>query len=231
MSIARTVVLAVDDHPLIRSALREIVSCAGGGPIELLEAADPEGGLALLAQRHDIDLVFLDLSFADHDGLGYVQRYRAAAPLVPVIIYTMHEDAATLAQALARGAAGIVPKTHSPQLLQRAIQLVMEGGIYVPPQLARQLAGGEPAAKGVRAAAAAPLGLTEQQWKILELLAQGMPNKMIARKLGLAPSTVKNQLTVVFGALGVSNRTQAAIAAARALSARVQSEESRITST
>jgi len=61
--------------------------------------------------------------------------------------------------------------------------------------------------------------ITDQQWKILELLAQGMPNKLIARKLGLAPSTVKNQLTTVFGALGVSNRTQAAMAA-RALAVR-----------
>ena len=230
MSIAPTVVLAVDDHPLIRSALREVVSCTGAGSIELVEAGDPAEGLALLTQRHDIDLVFLDLSFVGHDGLAYVERYRAAAPLVPVIIYTMHEDAATLAQALARGAAGIIPKTHSPQLLQRAIQLVMEGGVYVPPQLVRQLARGEPAAKGVREAAAAPLAMSEQQWKILELVAQGMPNKLIARKLGLAPSTVKNQLTMVFGALGVSNRTQAAIAA-RALLARVQSAESRVAST
>jgi DNA-binding NarL/FixJ family response regulator len=219
MSTAASVVLAVDDHPLIRSALREIVSCAGAGCIELVEAGDPAEGLALLAQRHDIDLVFLDLSFDGHNGLAYVERYRAAAPLVPVIIYTMHEDAATLAQALARGAAGIIPKTHSPQLLQRAIQLVMEGGVYVPPQLARQLARGEPAAKPMRAAAPAPLAMSEQQRKILDLLVQGMPNKIIARKLGLAPSTVKNQLTTVFGALGVSNRTQAAMAA-RALAPR-----------
>jgi LuxR family maltose regulon positive regulatory protein len=55
--------------------------------------------------------------------------------------------------------------------------------------------------------------MSEQQWKILELLAQGSPNKAIARQLGIAASTVKNQLTVVFGKLGVSNRTQAAIAA------------------
>ena len=222
MSTAPTVVLAVDDHPLIRSALREIVSCVGAGCTELLEAGDPAEGLALLAQRHDIDLVFLDLSFGGDDGLDYVERYRVTAALVPLIIYTMHEDAATLAQALARGAAGIIPKTHSPRLLQRAIQVVMEGGIYVPPQLARQLAHEEspprlPAAPPP--ACAASVAITDQQWKILELLAQGMPNKLIARKLGLAPSTVKNQLTTVFGALGVSNRTQAAMAA-RALAVR-----------
>src|ERR1044071_8622352 len=204
MSTAPTVVLAVDDHPLIRSALREIVSCVGAGCTELLEAGDPAEGLALLAQRHDIDLVFLDLSFSGDDGLDYVERYRATAALVPLIIYTMHEDAATLAQALARGAAGIIPQTHSPRQLRRRL-----ANEEPPPRL--------PAAPPP--ACAASVAITDQQWKILELLAQGMPNKLIARKLGLAPSTVKNQLTTVFGALGVSNRTQAAMAA-RALAVR-----------
>jgi DNA-binding NarL/FixJ family response regulator len=209
MSTAPTVVLVVDDHPLIRCALREVVSCAGTGCIEIVEAANPLQGLALLEQREDLDLVLLDLNFSGHDGLAYVERYRAAAPLVPVIVYTVHEDAATLTHALARGAVGIIPKTHSPELVRRAIRLVMDGGVYMPPQLARQLARSEPAPK--------PSGsqtvMSEQQLKILELLAQGMPNKTIARKLGLAPSTVKNRLTTVFERLGVVNRTQAAVAA------------------
>src|ERR1044072_3407098 len=118
MSTAPTVVLAVDDHPLIRSALREIVSCVGAGCTELLEAGDPAEGLALLAQRHDIDLVFLDLSFGGDDGLDYVERYRATAGLVPLILYTMHEDAATLAPALARARARALG--HHPEEPPRA---------------------------------------------------------------------------------------------------------------
>ena len=204
----QTVVLTVDDHPLIRAALREVVGLMAR-PVELLEASNPEEGLAVLQGRPDTDLVFLDLNFAQHDGLAFVERFRMAAPAVPLVIYTMHEDAATLRQALARGAAGIVPKTHSPQLLQKAIELVMDGGIYLPPQLARQLAApdAEPAPRSVG------LAMSEQQWRILELLAQGLPNKAIAKQIGVAASTVKNQLTVVFDKLGVSNRTQAAIAA------------------
>ena len=203
-----TVVLTVDDHPLIRSALREVVALMAKR-IELIEASNPEEGLAVLRGRPDTDLVFLDLNFSQHDGLAFVERFRAAAPAAPLIIYTMHEDLLTLKQALAHGAAGIVPKTHSPKLLERAIELVMEGGIYLPPELARQLAAPQ-AAPAARPQTAA---MSAQQWKILELLAQGLPNKAIARELGIAASTVKNQLTVVFGKLGVSNRTQAAIAA------------------
>ena len=203
--VGSLVVLIVDDHPLIRSAFREAL-CGMAESVELLEAANPEDGLALLGQRADADLIVLDLNFSQHDGLKFIQRFRTAAPAVPLVIYTMHEDAATLKLALACGAAGVIPKTHSRKLLQKAVELVMEGGIYLPPVLAQQLADSEPGQPPAR-------GMTRQQWKILELLAEGSPNKEIARKLGIASSTVKNHLHAIFERLGVSNRTQAAIAA------------------
>src|SRR5438874_13471924 len=106
------VVLSVDDHPLIRSALREVVALKAER-IDLMEASNPEEGLALLRQRPDTDLVFLDLNFSHHEGLAFVERFRSVAPAAPLFIYTMHEDVATLRQALALGAAGIIPKTHS----------------------------------------------------------------------------------------------------------------------
>ncbi len=199
-------VLTVEDHPLIRSALREVLHLRAER-VELLEAVTPPEGLAVLERRPDLDLVMLDVNFAQHDGLAFIDRFRAAAPATPLMVYTMHEDAPTLKLALARGAAGLVPKTHSPAMLQKAIEQVMDGGIYVPPELAGGLS--LPAA----GAPAAPADFSGQQWRLLELLAQGLPNKTIARELGLAPSTVKNQLTILFGKLGVSNRTQAAIAA------------------
>jgi len=211
-SVKPTVVLTVDDHPLIRSALREVVALMTER-IELIEASNPEEGLEQLRRRPDTDLVFLDLNFSQHDGLAYIERFRSAAPAAPLVVYTMHEDPLTLRQALAHGAAGIVPKTHPAKLLQKAIELVMDGGVYLPPELARQLAGPEAAPASRPGEAAMSVAMSGQQWKILELLAQGMPNKVIARELGIAASTVKNQLTVVFDKLGVSNRTQAAIAA------------------
>lgn len=200
------VVLTVEDHPLMRSALREVIGLVAER-VELLEAADPPAGLAFLERRADVDLVLLDLNFAAYRGEEFIARFRAASPASPLVVYTMHEDPVTLRQALARGAVGIVPKTHAALQLQKAIEIVMDGGVYVPPELARQLASPDPAER-----TAAP-AMSEQQWKILERLAQGFPNKAIAKDLGIAPSTVKNQLTVVFDKLGVSNRTQAAIAA------------------
>ena len=205
------VVLTVDDHPLIRSGLRELLSEMAKG-IEIVEASDPDEGMAVLRGRADIDLAFLDVRFAHHDGLAFLERFRAAAPAVPVIVYTMHEDAPTQQRALALGAAGVVPKTQPCELLQRAIRIVMDGGIYVPPELADAAAGGAPEAV-MRLDAAPGQRMNRRQRRILELLAQGLPNKEIARRLGIASSTVKNQLILVFDRLGVSNRTQAAIAA------------------
>ena len=80
--------------------------------------------------------MLLDLNFAGHNGLAFIEKFRTAAPTTPLVVYTMHEDVATLRQALARGAVGIVPKTHSAKLLQKAIELVMDGGVYVPAELA-----------------------------------------------------------------------------------------------
>ena len=199
------VILTVDDHPLIRSALRELLSTMAP-TVELLEAADPEAGLKFVRQRPDIDLAFLDLTFPRQDGLSYIKMFRAAAPAVPLIVYTMHDDPSTLREALALGAAGIIPKTHRRELLQPAIELVLAGGVYLPPELGRRLV---PSAPQWTPAAT----LTQQQRRILTLLAQGHPNKEIARRLGIATSTVKSQLTVVFERLNVSNRTQAAIVA------------------
>ena len=205
--------LIVDDHPLMRSALREALApqCA-----EIVEAEDPEAGLEQLAARPDIDVIVLDLNFSTHEGLAFIPRYRQAAPAAPLVIYTIYEDAHTLNRALALGAAGVIPKTHSQALLQKAIALVMEGGVYVPPLLARTLSSPLPPAGAEHTLEA----MTVQQRRILELLADGAPNKDIARKLGLASSTVKNQLTVIFQRLGVANRTQAAIAARALLAGR-----------
>jgi len=169
-----------------------------------------------------VDVIVLDLNFSTHEGLAFIPRYRQAAPAAPLVIYTIYEDAHTLNRALALGAAGVIPKTHSQALLQKAIALVMEGGVYVPPLLARTLSSPLPSAGADHTLEA----MTVQQRRILELLADGAPNKDIARKLGLASSTVKNQLTVIFQRLGVANRTQAAIAARALLTGRTPGKRS-----
>ena len=208
------VILSVDDHPLIRSALREAL-CDIAEAVEFLEAPNPQQAIALLTSRTDTDLVLLDLTFPRHSGLGFIRRFRQIAPAVPLIVYTMHEDAPTLRKALAYGAAGVIPKTHNTTLLLSAIQLVMNGGIYLPPELARKLA-----SEGEGSRRRAPVALTEQQWRVLRLIGKGLSNKAIANTLGIAFHTVRKHVSVVFERLGVHNRTEAAMAARELLSNR-----------
>src|SRR5258706_3806604 len=200
------VVLSVDDHPLIRSALREALRDIAEA-VELLEAPNPQQAIALLTSRIDTDLVLLDLTFPRHSGLGFIRRLRQIAPAVPLIVYTMHEDAPTLRKALAYGAAGVIPKTHNTTLLLSAIQLVMNGGMYLPPELARKLA-----CDGRGSRRPAPAGLTEQQWQVLRLIGKSLSNKAIAKTPGIAFHTVRQHVNVVFERLGMPNRTETPIA-------------------
>jgi DNA-binding NarL/FixJ family response regulator len=238
------VVLSVDDHPLIRSALREMLSAMSAG-MEMLEAPEPESALALLRQRQDVDLIFLDLHFAQHNGLDFIGDIRSTAPAAPLVVYTVFEDLATLRQALACGASGIVPKTHSMELLQAAIELVMQGGIYLPPELARQfartdatpltapvaiseqqrkilgllgkgaVAGGDYAPPQAAHESRRDIELTGRQADVLRLIVRGLANKEIAKQLQIAEGTVKQHARAAYAALGVSSRTQAILAVTR----------------
>jgi DNA-binding NarL/FixJ family response regulator len=214
-SARRLTVLSVDDHPLIRSALGEVLAEVAD-PLELIEASHPEEGLELLREHASVDLAFMDLSYPQHDGLQFIERFRAAAPATPLVVFTMHDQPKPLMQALERGAAGVVPKRHSRMLLLKAVELVMAGGVYVPHELVHALALKDgthtPPPARAESRVASPVAMSPQQQRILHFLAEGVSNKQIARELGIASSTVKNQLTLVFEKLGVSNRTQAAIA-------------------
>jgi DNA-binding NarL/FixJ family response regulator len=116
--------------------------------------------------------------------------------------------------AMAAGAAGFIPKASSNEVMLSALRLVLAGGRYLPAEV---LARGESAAPAPATAASTleDLGLSPRQLEVLKLIALGKPNKIICSELGLAERTVKAHVTEVLRALGVSSRTQAALAAAR----------------
>ncbi|HZQ62878.1 MAG TPA: response regulator transcription factor, partial [Casimicrobiaceae bacterium] len=117
------------------------------------------------------------------------------------------EDPDIVRDVLALGVAGYIPKTDPPAVVVSAVQLMLAGGSYVPPRLIRN--DGAPQ----QAQAMPSFGLTSRQLEVLRLLAQGLPNKAIARELGVSDGTVKVHLLAVFRALNVRNRTAAVIAA------------------
>jgi len=200
-------ILVVDDHVLIREALRGLFRELRPEAI-VLEAADAARAVALLAEQPDIALILLDLSLPDRDGLGLLAELRARHPAISVVVLSGFADRANVMRALDQGALGFIPKSAGREVMMSALSLVFSGGVYIPPEI---LASKSPAAKPQLPAS--DLGLTGRQGDVLALMMQGKSNKAICRRLDLAEATVKNHVTAILKALGVSNRTEAVLTA------------------
>ncbi|MBU0602695.1 MAG: response regulator transcription factor [Gammaproteobacteria bacterium] len=210
-------ILIVDDHPLIREALRHVLPGLAAD-IHLYDAPDCDSGLALADAHPDLDLTLLDLTLPGTHGMSALQTFRSAQPALPIVVLSGFDDTDTVLAALDQGAMGFIPKSSSNDVLLSALRLVLSGGVYVP----RQAIAGEYGLGATRQEegtrrqqTAADIGLTERQAEVLTLMVQGKPNKEICRELNLAEGTVKVHITAILKALGASNRTQAVLAASR----------------
>lgn len=207
-------VLVVDDHALIRDALRGVLKELKDDA-SVVEAADSRQALRLTGENPDLGLVLLDLNLPDRSGFDVLAELRERHPAISVVVLSALSDRDSVARALDLGATGFIPKSASRELMLSALRLVFSGGVYIPPEI---LGSREPSGKrGLSAAGARPgsprdLGLTDRQVEILALMMQGKSNKAICRSLDLAEPTVKNHVTAILKALKVTNRTEAVIA-------------------
>lgn len=204
-------VLVVDDHPLFREGLSQLLRDLDADA-DVIGYDDAGKALDAAKARDDLDLVLLDLSMPGLNGLAAVERFVREAPGVPVVIVSGHEEPARVRSALSLGAAGYIPKSTPAALMTDALRLVLRGGVYVPPVMLNEV-GSSALRPAERRDPAADEPLTERQVEVLALLANGKTNKEIARELDLSEKTVKAHITAVFRALGVVNRTQAAVEA------------------
>jgi DNA-binding NarL/FixJ family response regulator len=224
-------VLVVDDHPLLRSALKEAIKGLGG-EMEVIEGRDGADALRLASEHPQLDLVLLDYALPDADGASVLTELKAAHPTLPVIVISGFDGREVVTAAMNAGASGFISKGSTPKLIVTAIRLVLDGGKYVPesvlPGAATAPARVLPFAHTVDNAAALTrlrTLLTPQELRVLGLLLKGYSNKEIARAIGresaaprtasIAESTVKAHMTNILRALGVERRTQAALAVER----------------
>lgn len=206
-------ILVVDDHPLYRSALSNVVSDAFDD-VEVLECEDIRSALEHL-QNSAIDLVLLDLSMPDVNGLDGLARLRTAGPATPIIICSAQDDPDLVRDCFKLGVSGYLPKSSGSGVTRHALQLVRDGGVYVPSEaLAEQVVSAADAERADATGAAddGPGGLTPRQRTVLSLLERGMSNKAIARELGIGEITVKAHVSAILRKLGVENRLQAIVA-------------------
>ena len=199
-------VLVVDDHTLIREALRNVLAELDPA-CEVLDA--PDGAMALrLAGKHPgLDLVLLDLNLPDMDGFAVLADLRQRYPATGVVVLSGVKDQKSVTGAIELGAVGYIPKSTPHEVMVSALRLVCAGGVYLPPEV---LAGAHRASRS-----AGEPQLTEREGEVLALMLEGKSNKLICRELGVTEATVKNHVTAILKALNVTNRTEAVIAAGR----------------
>lgn len=200
-----TVVIA-DDHRVVRSGLEQLLGTFDDVKL-VASASDGEAAVReCAAYRPNVALI--DLSMPNVDGVEAARRIREASPDTSVVIFTSFSDREGILRALNAGAIGYLLKDAEPDDLHRGILAAARGESPLTPRAAAELLASRPAV---------PTGadLSTREREVLELVAAGLANKQIARRLGISEKTVKGHLTRVFQAIGVADRTQAALWAER----------------
>jgi len=209
-------VLVIDDYALVREGLQHALQGLAD-VVDVLEASDAEQALRVVANAPALDLILLDIGLPGMDGFLALDQMRRGAGSVPIVVFSASANSRDITAALNMGAMGYIPKVVKREVLLRALRLVLAGGIFVPPQ-----------ALGVPPSLAQPpipplappdsveeLDLTERQRQVLQRIAQGKPNKIIAQELAISEPTVKAHVTEVLRALRASSRAQAMVTARR----------------
>ena len=199
-------VLLVDDHPVVRRGLTDLLR--GVKDVTVVAAVDDGDRAAAAVLEHRPDVVLMDLSMPRMHGTAATREVLSVAPQTRVVIPSSFAEADQVTAALDAGAVGYLLKDCEPDVLVRGIREAADGGA---PLSARAAAALLPQRRAEGPAAA----LSAREREVLSLVAEGLPNKTIARRLGISEKTVKAHLTRVCVVLGVSDRTSAALYAQR----------------
>lgn len=205
-------ILLVDDHALFRDGMRYVLRKLDEHA-EIMDAGNFSDGLDLARNNPDLDLVLLDLNMPGSDGAASVKLFHTRYPDVPLVVVSGTDQRDDIERVMGSGAMGFISKMSSGQDMLHALRLVLDGGIYLPPQLLQQALG--QVREDKRTWRTNEFGLTVRQMEVLQHLANGLSNKDIALTIGLAEGTVKIHVAAIFQALRVNKRIEAVQAAQR----------------
>ncbi len=205
-------IVIADDHPLFRDAIRlALDDLAAPDGLTIFEASSADDAKDLARSHHDLDLMLLDLRMPGMNGLGGLVDLRKRHPSLPIAIVSASDDPRVMRDCLDLGAMGFVPKSYQKAAIADAIRDVLEGRVHQPPSIEASAMPVENDDDETEITQAIQT-LTPQQLRVLQAIARGQPNKIIAYELGIAEKTVKAHVTVILKKLAVTNRTQAVLA-------------------
>jgi len=206
-------ILIADDHPLFREAIHNVISDGFAGT-EVMETADLDSALVLTQEHDDLDLILLDLNMPGMHGLNGLINLRNEAPTIPVVIVSAEQDKQVVLQAITYGAVGFITKSSPRVQMTEAIQQILNGNVYLPPDIIRTQKCGT---RRMNDAPSFPpellQALTRKQLLVLERMTKGESNKQIAYTLEIAETTVKAHVSAILRKLNVHNRVQAILSA------------------
>ena len=198
--------LIVDDHALFREGLSHVLNELEE-QVDILHASNYDSAFQQVSENPDLDLVLLDLNMPGKDGFSALDTFSKDYPAMPIVILSASIQRSNIQRALDAGAMGYIPKDTTSSVMLNALRLILSGGVYVPPSMAQQ------SNDETNLNSGSAHNLTPRQLEVLTMVVQGNSNKVIAARLELAEATVKMHVTAILRTLGVTNRTQAAMAA------------------
>lgn len=214
--------LIADSHSLVRSGLKTILSQVTDCGAEIVEADSFDEAMSAIKENKEFDLVVIDTKLPDCLPVDAVKKIRECDKKVPVVLISSDDQWDLVFPAFRLGASGFIPKTYSEAITLNALRLILSGGVFIPYQAFSdrlcQISSPIPASakviqetieKSVNRCQVEKLAMAPRQRDILKLMLTGQSNKEIARSLGLALGTVKNQVAVILRVLNANNRSQA----------------------
>lgn len=200
-------VLIVDDHPLIRDAVRRVFE--HGRDWSVSDAGSYEDALVRMSKVPVPDLVLLDLGLPGQFGVDALRNFRSIFPESPCVVLSGQDDSENVRSAIDLGAMGFISKRSSGDAIMEAINLVLKGYVCTPRDSNVRSSAPRPAINPMQ------LGLTGRQCEVLAQLVLGKSNKVIARALDLSEATIKTHIMAIFRILDVHNRTGAVMAVSK----------------
>ncbi len=207
MEDKKSSILLVDDHPLLRKGLKQLL--AFEEDLEVIAEASNGQDALIIAEREDPDLIILDLHMQGMDGLETLSKLRDIGVTSRIIMLTVSDSDVDVLEAISKGADGYLLKDTDPDLLLEQIKLAITGKMVLSEAVTQVLAA------AIRRPAVRPKSeldtLTAREVEILECIAKGMSNKVIARELDISDGTVKVHVKHLLKKLGLRSRVEAAV--------------------
>ncbi|WP_153448495.1 two-component system response regulator NarL [Vibrio algicola] len=202
----KSTVILIDDHPMLCGGVKHLIEMNGNMQVVAMAHTGTEG--IKLAKQHEPDLILLDLNMPEMNGLETLRELRNCHLSSRVVVFTVSNYKGDLTNAIKLGADGYLLKDMEPEELLKAIDQACNGQMVLSPEMAPILM------EGLRSKKEAPRGvdsLTKREFQTLKLVATGMTNKMIARKLDIAEGTVKVHVKSLLKKLNLRSRVEMAV--------------------